>query len=94
MLLVRCAHRSIELQCLEARSVRLSLARACGRSLELLAGGLFGEPVIDVVEHGEDVALAHGLADVDAPLHDLAADAKRLFGLASRLHGAEVATRV
>jgi hypothetical protein len=94
VLLVRLAHRSIELQCLQAPPVRLGLARACRGSFELLAGGLLGEPVIDIVDHGEDVPLAHRLADVDAALHDLAADTKRLLDFVSRLHGAEVAARV
>src|SRR6185369_9830190 len=57
----------------------------------LLARGLFGQPVVAVVEHGEHIALVHELADVDqAPSH-LAAHAEGVVDLEARLHVAGIA---
>ena len=89
LLFIGRADRAVDLQRLEALPVRLGLARLRRGGDELLARGFLGEPVIGVVEHGEHIALAHALADVDLAARDLAADAKRLVDLVARLHGAE-----
>ena len=68
-------------------------ARAVAAS-QLLAGGFFRESVVDVVQHGEHVALAHALADVDSTLDHFAADAECLIHFVPRLNGAEVTTHL
>ena len=57
----------------------------------LLPRRLLGEPVVGVVQHGQHVAFAHELADVDLALDDLAADAEGLVHFMPRLHRADVA---
>ncbi len=79
---------------LEALAVGFGLARLRRGGDELLLRGFHREPVIGVVEHGEHVAFAHRLADVDLALDDLAADAERLVDFVARLHGADVAVRL
>ncbi len=91
LLFVGCAHRAVGLQRLQALAVRFRLARLRRGGDELLARGFLGEPVVRVVEHRDDVALAHDLADVDLALGDLAADAEGLVHLVARLHRADVA---
>ena len=91
LLFVGCAHRAVGLQRFQALAVRFGLARLRLGGDELLARGFLGEPVVDVVEHRQHVALAHALADVDLALRDLAADAKALIDLVARLHRAEIA---
>ncbi len=91
---VELAHRAVELQPLHALPVRLGLLRSRTRRCQLLARGFFRESIVGVVEHGEHLALAHALADVDPTLEDLAADAECLIHFVPCLHGAEVATHV
>ena len=64
------------------------------RGVQLLARGFLRESIVGVVEHGEHIARAHGLADVDPTLQDLAADAECLIRFVPRLHGTEVATHL
>ena len=73
--------------------IRFRLSRLRRGGDELLPRGVLGQPVIGVVEHGQHVAFAHLLADVDLALHDLAADAKGLVDFMARLHRADVAIR-
>ena len=77
----------------EPRRLRSDSAwRACATAaVPLLARGLLGEPVVGVVQHGQDVALVHELADVDLALRDLAAHAEGLVDLVAGLHRAGVA---
>ena len=72
------ADRTVGLQVLETLAVRFGLLRVRDRRGELLLGGLHGEPVVVVVEHGQHVAFAHDVAHVHATLDDLAADAEGL----------------
>ena len=94
VLLVGVAYRPVELQILQTPPVRIGLAHPRHSSLEMLAGGFLRQLEVDVIQHREHVAFAYRVADVDPPLHDLAADAKRLIDLVSRLHRAEVTIRV
>ena len=48
--------------------VRVGLPRSARSPLRAAGGRFLGESVVDVIEHGEHVAFAHSLADVDAPL--------------------------
>ena len=91
LLLVGRADGAVALQGLQALAVGLRLARLRFGGDELLLRRLHGELVVGVVEHGDDVALANLLADLDLADDDLAADAKGLVDLVARLHGAEVA---
>ena len=79
--------------CMRCQSDSACRARVI-RRFQLLAGGFFRESIVGVVEHGEHIALAHALADVDPTLEDLAADAECLIHFVPRLHGAEVATHL
>ena len=94
VLVVGDADRTVGLQVLETLAVRLGLFCIRERRGELLLGGLHGESVVVVVEHGQHVAFAHDSAHVHATLDDLAADAEGLVDFVTGLHGADVATRL
>ncbi len=53
-------------------------------------GGLLGELQIRRVQHGEQLAGAHGVADLDGAPDDLAGDAEGELGLRAGLHGAGI----
>src|SRR6185436_18838919 len=59
----------------------------------LLTRGFFRKPIISVVEHGQHIAFARGLSDVDSALRDLAADSKCVVDFMPRLNGADVSVR-
>ena len=93
LLVLGRADRTVADQLLVPPPIRLGLPRRRRGGDRLLPRRFLGEPVIGLVEHREHVALAHGLADIDLARHDLAADAKRLVHLVTRLHRAGVAVR-
>ncbi len=93
-LVVRHADRAVRLQRIQALAIRIGLAGLRDGSGPLLPCRFLGQPVVGVVEHGEDVALVHELADIDLALGDLAADAEGLVHLVARLHGAGVAVEL
>ena len=94
VLVIRRTDGTIALQRVKTPPIRVGLARMRLGGEHFLSRGLLSEPVIGIVEHREHVVLLYRLADVDSTLHDLAADAKRLVDLMTRLHRSYVAIRL
>ncbi|MNE00078.1 hypothetical protein D3C80_924750 [compost metagenome] len=94
LLLVGGADGAVLLERLEAQPVGFGLPGGGLGRIQALAGGLLGEQVIRIIEHGEHVALVHDLADIDLALLHLAANTKGLFDLIAGGDRGEIAVAV
>lgn len=75
-LVVGGAHRSVRQQPAEARLVGSGLLRLHGRGLHLVGCRLHGQPVVDRIQTGQDLAGLDAVADFHEPLNHLASGPK------------------